>query len=135
MFARQQAAALMAVKEHAAFHNAAIVAIGSGACDQAKQFAIQFNFTGEIYVDPKLQSYKAFGLERGILKTLGPSSIVKGLQTLGKGFRQGRQAGDLWQQGGIFVLGPGEQIVYEHRDEVAGDLADMDSVIGVCPLR
>ncbi len=126
---------MMAIKEQAALHNATIVAIGSGTCDQAKQFATQFNFTGELYLDPELHSYKAFGLERGVFKTIGPASIVKGFKTLGKGFRQGKHAGDLWQQGGLFVLGPGDQIVYEHRDKVAGDLADMNSVIGVCPIR
>lgn len=134
MFARQQAAAMMKIKEQAIAHNATVIAIGSGSCDQAKHFSTQFNFTGEIYLDEKLQAYKAFGLERGFFKTLGPSSIAKGFSALRQGFRQGWHAGDLWQQGGVFVLGPGEQLLYEHRDKVAGDHADMNEVLGVCPL-
>ena len=48
-----------------------------------------------------------------------------------KGFRQGRSAGDLWQQGGLFVIGPGPQLDFQHRNRVAGDHADLNAVLKV----
>lgn len=109
-----------------------LVAIGSGTPSQARDFVEKFNFTGEMYVDKDIGSFKAFGLERGFFKTLGPGSLAKGIKTMGKGFRQGLSAGDLWQQGGVFVLGPGNQLLFEHKDIKAGYHADPKDVLAAC---
>ncbi|MDA8403570.1 MAG: peroxiredoxin-like family protein [Desulfobacteraceae bacterium] len=106
-----------------------LVAIGSGSPQSAKKFVDDFHFTGEMYVNRDLSVYKAFDLERGITKTVGLSSLIKGVQTMKKGFRQGRSAGDLWQQGGLFVLGPGERLLFAHRDKFAGDHADLQQAL------
>jgi hypothetical protein len=50
---------------------------------------------------------------------------------LKNGFRQGSTAGDPWQQGGTFLIGPGEKLLFEHRDQFAGDLVDIDQVIAL----
>ena len=89
----------------------------------------EFQFGGEMYVDPTLETYRAFKLKRGFFKTLGPTSVLKGIGAMKNGFRQGSPAGDLWQQGGLFVIGPGEHITFAHRDRFAGDHADLDRVI------
>lgn len=106
-----------------------LVAIGSGSPQSARKFVDDFQFTGEMVVNPNLSVYQAFGLERGITKTLGLASLKKGIETLKKGFRQGQSAGDLWQQGGLFVLGPGEELIFEHRDRFAGDHADLQQLM------
>lgn len=111
-----------------------IVAIGSGTCKQAKSFLEKFKFDGEMYVDPSLRSFKAFRLERGFFRTLGPKSLLRGLGAMKKGFRQGRNAGDLWQQGGMFVVGPGNQILYQHRNSGAGDHGNPEAAMNACPL-
>ncbi len=129
MFARQQAADLMNVKKKLDAAAVGLVAIGSGSPQSAKKFVDDFHFTGEMYVNRDLSVYKAFDLERGITKTVGLSSLIKGVQTMKKGFRQGRSAGDLWQQGGLFVLGPGERLLFAHRDKFAGDHADLQQAL------
>ena len=134
MFARQQAAALNDMKKKFGDDTITLVAIGSGTCEEAKAFIEKFGFDGEMYLDPTLRSYKAFGLHRGFWRTLGPRSLLRGFSTLKKGFRQGKNAGDLWQQGGMFVIGPGNQILYEHRNSVAGDQADCHAAMNACPL-
>lgn len=106
-----------------------LVAIGSGSPASAREFVQEFQFDGEMYVNPTLEAYRAFKLRRGLLKTLGPTSVLKGLGAMKKGFRQGSPAGDLWQQGGLFVIGPGENITYAHRDRFAGDHASLEQVI------
>ena len=134
MFARQQAAALTDMKKKFGDDNLVLVAIGSGTCNQGKSFTKKFGFEGELYLDPTLRSYKAFELHRGFWRTLGPGSLLRGMGALKKGFRQGRSAGDLWQQGGMFVIGQGNRISYEHRDSGAGDHVDPNEVSDSCPL-
>lgn len=129
MFARQQAAALMEIKAQLDAAGVGLVAIGSGSPEQARKFVDAFSFTGEMYVDPGLKTYKAFNLNRGITGTLGPSSIIRGLSAIKQGFRQGKNAGDLWQQGGMFVIGPASQMFFAHRNRAAGDHADLNAVL------
>jgi peroxiredoxin len=134
MFARQQAAALMTVKDDLAGEGVTLVGIGTGTPEQARRFVENFDFSGEMYVDPERKTYDAFDLESGFFKTLGPASISRGLTVMKQGFHQGRSAGALWQQGGLFVIGPGNQILFAHRDPKAGFHADPDEVVGVCRL-
>jgi hypothetical protein len=129
MFTRQQVAGLIDVKSELDKAGATLVGIGSGTPEQARKFMEHSNFPGEMYVDPSLSVYKAFGLERGIWKTFGPGSVARGIKALSQGFRQGTSSGDLWQQGGIFVLGPGRQLLFQHRDPAAGKKADLKAVL------
>ncbi len=135
MFARQQAAAIIKIQAELNTLGVSLVAIGNGSPEQARDFADKFGFTGELFVDEGLQTYKAFGLKRGFWKTLGPASVVRGFKTMGQGFRQGRSAGDLWQQGGIFVIGPGNRILFSHINERAGDQADPKAVLEACRIN
>src|SRR6266850_1020748 len=50
-----------------------------------------------------------------------------------RGFRQVGRHGDVVQQGGTFVLGPGDRVRYEWRDRYAGDHADLDDVVEALP--
>lgn len=123
---------MMRVKDQLDRAGVALVAVGSGTPAQARRFVENFNFKGEMYLDQELAAFKAFGLVRGFWKTLGPASLVRGAKTLSQGFHQGLPAGDLWQQGGVFVVGPGNQIHFEHRDRYAGDHADPREVLAAC---
>lgn len=134
MFARQQAAALNDMKKQLEGTGVEIVVIGSSTPAQAKTFAKNFGFTGEIYVNEDLSAYKAFDLKRGFFRTLGIRSISRGFKVMGQGFRQGRHAGDLWQQGGIFVMGPGNRVAFQHVDRFAGDHADTATVVQSCSM-
>lgn len=135
MFARQQVAAMMDMKNKLDAEGISVIIIGSGTPEQAKTFAEKFSFTGELFVDEELKTYQAFDLERGFFKTLGLQSIGKGFKAMGQGFHQGLSAGDLWQQGGIFVMGPGNKIVFQHVDRFAGDHADPAEVVQACSLE
>ena len=106
-----------------------LVAIGSGSPGGARHFIEKLHFTGEMYVNQDLSAYRAFKLERGFWKTLGPASLIRGIQAMREGFRQGRMDGDNWQQGGIFVMGPGNKLIFQHRNKFAGDHADLGSAL------
>ena len=123
----------MEIKDQLDAAGVGLAAIGSGKPAQAREFAESFSFTAEMYVDPSLKTYKAFNLVRGVGRTLGPSSVLRGFFAMKKGFRQGKSAGDLWQQGGMFVLDagsqPGHQMLFAHRNQSAGDHADLALVL------
>lgn len=129
MFSRQRAAALMEIKNDVEANGAKIVIIGSGTPEQAKNYATDFKVDLDIYVDKSLQTYNAFSLKRGFFKTLGWKSLKCGFRTMKKGFHQGWSAGDLWQQGGVFIMGPGKQMIYEHVEEYAGEPLDKDAIL------
>lgn len=135
MFARQQVADLMRISDQLDEMGVTIVAVGSGSPDQAGAFVEKSNFRGELYVDPSLAAYRAFGLKRGFWKTLGPASVVRGFKAMGRGFRQGKTAGDPWQQGGMFVLGPGKRLLFEHRNPSTGKQADLNAVLEAAAVR
>lgn len=119
----------MGIKDQLDKSGVVLVAIGSGTPQQAQKFSDKFKFNGELYVNQDLSAYKAFHLERGFWLTLGPRSLWKGVGALMHGFYQGLSAGDLWQQGGVFVMGPGKQMVFGHHERFAGDHADLQEVI------
>lgn len=121
----------MGIKDQLDNAGVGLVAVGSGKPDQAGEFVKSFSFTGEMYVDPSLKTYKAFNLVRGLWRTLGLSAVKRGLTAMKNGFRQGKSAGDLWQQGGMFVIGPGDRMLFAHRNQGAGDHADLDAVLEV----
>jgi len=130
---RQQAVELGALRSEIAERGAALVVIGSGTHAQARGFVETFVFAGEVYVDPKREAFQALGLYRGVLRTLGPSSLWQIAAARRAGFRSGRLAGDPWQQGGTFVLGPGENVRFAYRDRMAGDRARSEDVLGALP--
>mmetsp|Transcript_6137 Transcript_6137/g.8562 ORF Transcript_6137/g.8562 Transcript_6137/m.8562 type:complete len:105 (+) Transcript_6137:419-733(+) len=98
----------------------------------ANQFYLDFPFAGEIYIDPSLQSYQKFSLPRGIAATLLPNShwfsmlksAAKNPQVSQKGVQ-----GDALQQGGTFVIGPGEKMLFSHINQGTGDHADIKEIL------
>jgi len=86
-------------------------------------------YTGALYVDPALSTFRVAGLASGWGRTFHPLSVLRGLSAVAAGFRQGARRGNPVQQGGVFVLGPGDRLGYEWRDRFAGDHAPMADVL------
>ena len=80
--------------------------VGNGSPEQAADFVETTKFPSTLYTDPSRASYRGFGLERGVGRTLGPASLVRGTVAFFSGHRQTALAGDPWQQGGTFVISP-----------------------------
>lgn len=97
----------------------------------ANQFYQDFPFEGEIYIDPSLQTYQRFALPRGVAATLLPNAnwipMFKSAfkhQVSQKGIQ-----GDSLQQGGTFLIGPGEKILFSHINQNTGDHADINEIL------
>ena len=130
---RQRAALLGGLCAEIRARGAELVLIGSGTHSQARQFLQSCGFAGELYVDPKREAFQAFGLHRSVLRVLDPRALWCATAARRAGFRAEPLAGDPWQQGGTFVLGPGNRLHFAHRDRRAGDHARSADVLGALP--
>ncbi|CAI9098098.1 OLC1v1034681C1 [Oldenlandia corymbosa var. corymbosa] len=138
---RKRADYLAAHKDKMDKAGVALVLIGPGSVDQAKTFAEQTKFKGEIYADPDHSSYSALEFVSGVTTTFTPGAGLKIIQAYMEGYRQDwklsfeketRTRGG-WQQGGIIVAGPGKyNISYIHKDKEAGDDPDVEEILKAC---
>jgi peroxiredoxin len=103
---------------------AELAVVGNGTPAQAKEFAAEYELPFRLYVDPKLDAYRAAGLRRGVLDTLNPGTLAHAVRALRTGARQGLTKGDPWQLGGAFVIEPGGRVAFRHVSRDAGDHAD-----------
>lgn len=102
--------------------------IGNAEPKAIPEFQEATGWRGRVLVDPSLGTYRAAGLGRGLARAFHPRGIVKALKASAQGFRQGQRRGDLLQQGGMFVIGPGDRVRFEWRDRFAGDHPDLSNV-------
>ena len=113
---------------------AELVVIGSGEPYQALQFRDEQDIDFPLLVDPELRAYAAAGLRRGVMRTVGPAAIRHAIRALRGRFRQGRIRGNAWQLGGVFVIAPGDRVLFEQRSEAAGGHADLRLVVAALDL-
>lgn len=106
------------------------------------------SYRGELYVDPKLALYGKLGLSgkmggMSVLFKSSPhvrSSMVGGfLNSMKRMMQSGEKQGPEMQQGGAFILGPGEkQCLWAHRDSHPFDHCSINKlleVVGAPPVE
>ncbi|MHB8575268.1 MAG: AhpC/TSA family protein [Dehalococcoidia bacterium] len=72
--------------------------------------------------DPARTSYRAFGLRRGSLSdVMGPAVLLPSLRAAAKGHFVGRPVDDVYQLGGLFVIGADGRIGYARYPRNSGD--------------
>jgi hypothetical protein len=108
---------------------AELVIVGNGRPEHAADFRERQRIECPVLVDPELRAYKAAGLKRGVLNTIGPRTLRHGLRALRSGQFQGATQGDPWQQGGVFVIEPGNKVRFAYVSEEAGDHPDPADVV------
>ena len=108
--------------------------IGSGAPHFARAFAEDHGIgpggaAVSVLVDPELRAYRALALRRGVGTILDRRAFVAGRRAFAGGFRQTRTQGDPLQQGGVFVVVPGDRVAWGYPSAFAGDHPDVGAVI------
>lgn len=103
--------------------------VGSGQVFQAKAFKDEWKLPFRLLVDPQRLAYQAAELERGVLRTLSARSLGYAFSALRKGFRQGPQQGDNFQQGGALVIAPGGAIRFRQASQRTGDHASIEDLL------
>lgn len=138
---RKRADVLASQKSQMDAAGVALVLIGPGNIEQAKAFADQTQFPGEIYADPNHTSFNALKFVSGVFTTFTPRAATKIIESYVEGYRQDwglsfqkdTVSSGGWQQGGILVAGPGrDNILYLHKDKEAGDDPNIEDVMKAC---
>lgn len=103
--------------------------IGNGSVQFMAGFRDQTGWDGPLYTDPSLLAFAAAGLQRGVMRTLDPRSMVRVVKALAGGRRQGGVQGDAWQQGGVVIVDPGGEVRWHQVSARSGDNATADEII------
>lgn len=109
--------------------------IGNGTPLMAQDFAEQFSVEVPLFTDPERKSYDAAGWRRPLGSALlGLGTTLKAsMRAMKGGFRQGKTKGDAFQLGGVLVIAPDGEVLFEHSDKAAGDHASLDAVLAALP--
>jgi len=103
---------------------AQLVFIGNGSVAQARHFSEEFAPGCAVYTDPSLGTYKAIGAHRGLWATFRPEMWGPSMRSMRKGFRQTGTQGHALQQGGVLVVRPGGDVIYQFLSRYPGDHPD-----------
>jgi hypothetical protein len=106
-----------------------LVIVGSGRPEHAMDFRKSEHVESPLYVDPELRAYAAAGLKRGLRSSLSPGVILRGIRAFREGKRQGATMGDPWQQGGVFIIRPGNRVEFAYISQEAGDHPPSEAII------
>jgi hypothetical protein len=110
---------------------AELIIVGNGQTSFAKGFKNRLQLTTPLYVDPELQAYQAAGLKRTKFGTIGPQVFFPALKAFFRGQRQGRVEGDPYQQGGGFVILPGDKVAYAYVNKRSSDRPKIKKILKV----
>lgn len=114
-----------------------VVAIGCSPTKFIRPFQKETGFPYELYCDPKREVYNAAGFVR-VLGGLGDSKSPHAKSSVAGGIMKSAwralktaspSQGDVKQQGGAFVLGPGDQLIYAHQDANPADHCPIDKLL------
>ncbi|KAL1523413.1 hypothetical protein AB1Y20_018353 [Prymnesium parvum] len=153
-FCRQQVALLRSVQPELRRHGVEVVLVSIGTPPQLRAFKAESGFEGLAFVDPSPETplvYASFQLRRGEGLVGGTEEgRAKGEEALAAGFvdggyptpegvrdftGDGKYTGDVFQVGGVFVLGAGNTCDFAYRSSFAGDHPDpaaiLEAVTGV----
>lgn len=106
-----------------------LVIVGNGRPEHAIDFRDSEHVESPLYVDPELQAYAAAGLKRGLRSSLSLGVIMRGIRAFQEGKRQGATMGDPWQQGGVFIIRPGNRVEFAYISAEAGDHPSSEAII------
>ncbi len=100
---------------------AKVVVLGNGKHYHIRGFREKTGYDGPLYVDPELKLYSRLELVRGMTSSFNMSSLLRGVAVTFSGFRQTKLRGDGLQQGGVFIIAKGGDVVWRYRSKFAGD--------------
>lgn len=103
--------------------------IGNGAPNFIAGFREVTGYKGPLYTDPSLKVYEAAHLERGLFTVVNPGALMSTIGAFARGGKQGRPQGDHLQQGGVLVVAPGDELVWQHTSKRPGDNASVDKIV------
>jgi hypothetical protein len=129
LLCKEQAAAFRGRGQEIEALGAGLVFVGNGELTWARQFEAEECRGCRVLTDPALDSYWAIGARRGWRSTIGPAGLAAGIRAFRHGFRQSGVRGVPDQQGGVYVMLPGDRATYAYVSGSAGDHPPIDAVL------
>jgi hypothetical protein len=129
LLCKEQASAFRGRQPEIEALGARLVFVGNGELPWAREFEAAECPGCRVLTDPGLESYRAIGARRGWLSTVGPASLAAGVRAFRHGHRQGAVRGVPDQQGGVYVMLPGDRAAYAYVSGSAGDHPPIDAVL------
>jgi peroxiredoxin len=114
---------------------AEVVAVGTGSVRHAAAFVADESVPFPVLVDDDARAARAASVRRvGFFRLLTDRRSREGAKRArAAGHRIHKAGRRVTQLGATFVIGPGEQVRYEHVDDHSADHAPLDDVLGVLP--
>jgi len=108
-----------------------LVLIGQLTPRHAARFRSSQHIDLPVLADERRASYKAAGAKVATFgELLGPKVVAKGILTSARtGRTQGRTLGHPAQLGGAMVIGPGNEVLWSHMSQDAGDNASPEEIL------
>ena len=122
---------MSAIRQQLRDHGADLVFVGNGSPEQAGWFVEDFGIEAPVFSDQPLAAYHALEARRGLLSSINPRVFVRSIGAMLRGFRQTGTRGTATQQGGVWVLLPGNEVAFSHRSAFAGDHPSPEAVLQV----
>ncbi|PVD22772.1 hypothetical protein C0Q70_16028 [Pomacea canaliculata] len=122
-----------------------LVVVGPAHYKFIKDFKKLTRYQQTMYCDPDRQVYKTLGcIEKLACGPLSDSKHIKSgawagtLKSVWRAIQYQEFQGDVKQQGGAFILGPGEEVHFSHLDESSTDHTNINELLreaGVHPVN
>ena len=114
---------------------AEVVAVGTGSVRHAAAFVADESVPFPVLVDDDARAARAASVRRvGFFRLLTDRRSREGAKRArAAGHRIHKAGRRVTQLGGTFVIGPGEQVRYEHVDDHSADHAPLDDVLAALP--
>ncbi|HEY8756000.1 MAG TPA: peroxiredoxin-like family protein [Candidatus Dormibacteraeota bacterium] len=129
LFCKEQTAEFRARGDEIERRGARVVFLGNGSTRYAAGFRDEFCPECTVVTDPELITYRLIGARGGLVNTLGPQAWAAGIRAFRRGARQQTTQGHPFQQGGVLVVAPGNEIRYRYISKAAGDHPAVDEVL------
>jgi len=130
MLCRDQVVQLHGIEDKLTAKNAKLVVIGNGGPQYIAGFRKTTGFSGTIYTDPSLATYKAAAfVSKGCLGLLLPSVWLAGVRAMLRGNFQGMTRGDAFMNGGVYVVKPSGEVAYRYVSQFSGDHPSPDAIL------
>ena len=131
MHCRDHAVQLHRAREQFEAAGVRLALIGQATPRHAAHFRRKLELDVPVLADEERRTYKLAGLRRGgVTQLVGPRAVLAGVKHGARsGVVQGRIIGDVTQLGGAMVIGPGDEVLFEHRSRNAGDTIEPEELL------
>ncbi|HVY61059.1 MAG TPA: peroxiredoxin-like family protein, partial [Planctomycetota bacterium] len=108
---------------------AELYVVGNGRPEYARDFLQATGLEATVFCDKSQESYRLAGMNHGKLRTVNPVAAFNALRTLVRGYMPAGVKGDPDQQGGVVVVTPAKEVVYQHAARIAGEPLPLEAML------